>query len=139
MRAVICLVLIAIALPLATADEPATSASKIERLHAERVSLLQQSLDAVLALQKVGAVGGGLEQVHQARIELLRAKLDAAKTRQERIKIHGELVAEAAEWVESVGARFREGSAGASGIDLLRAKAYHLETQIALEQAKAGN
>jgi hypothetical protein len=124
---------------LAAPEEPATSEARIKQLREQRVAVLKQVYETVLALHKDGTQGFGIQEVHKAKTQLLRARLDLATARQERIKIHEELVATAKTWLDSVTAIRNIGGAGGSGIDVLKAQAYYLESQVALEQAKAGN
>ncbi len=101
MRTTMCLALVA-AVAVAASDEPVDLEVKIKLLRQERVAVLTQLRDAVLALQEIGAAGGGGEQVYQAETDLLRARLELATTRQERIQLHEELLAKTAKWLAFV-------------------------------------
>jgi outer membrane protein TolC len=77
-----------------------------------------------------------LDQVHQTKAALLAAQLDLAETKDDRIKVHQEMVTHAEEWTKIVAQMAKANEATAT--DVLKAKARLLEARIALERAKAG-
>jgi hypothetical protein len=135
-RTTLCLTLIA-AVAAAAADEPTDSEVKIRLLRQERVAVLTELRDTVVGLHEIGAAGATFEQVYRAERALLRARLELAGTRQERIQLHEDLLAKTAKWLASVTALNQNGAVGGSNVDLLRAKAHVLATQVALEQARS--
>ena len=105
-------------------------------------NLLKERLATVTEIDKLvqtayRSAEVGLDQVHQAKAALLAAQLDLAETKDERIKIHEEMVQQAEEWTKSVVEIAK--ASQATTIDVLKAKAHLLEAQIALERAKVAN
>lgn len=103
-------------------------------------ALLKERLATVAEIDKLvqtayRSAEVGLDQVHQAKAALLAAQLDSAETNDERIKIHQEMVRQAEEWTKSVAEMAK--ASQATTIDVLKAKARHLEARIAFERAKA--
>lgn len=70
----------------------------------------------------------------QASQQLARAELEAAKTGKERLTIHQRIVALAADLERAVQKQHQAGQVTA--VDLLQARYWRLEAEIALEQAK---
>ena len=75
--------------------------------------------------------------MHQAQAALLAAQLELAEGKEQRIKIHQEMLqqAEALSRIVADQAKANE----ATSIDVLKAKSQVLEAQIALERAKLAN
>ena len=75
-----------------------------------------------------------VDQVHQAHAALLAAQLDLAVEKEQRIKIHQEMLQQAEAWSRTVAEQAK--ASEATAIDVLKAKSQVLESQIALEREK---
>ena len=115
-----------------TAAKQVADSDAVKALLKERLATVTE-IDKLVQTAYRGAEVG-LDQVHQAKAALLAAQLDLAETKDERIKIHQEMVRQAEEWAKSVAEMAK--ASQATAIDVLKAKAHLLEAQIALERAK---
>jgi outer membrane protein TolC len=101
--------------------------------------LMQKRLVTVTEIHKLllkGFMGGQVpfDRVLEARAAMLRAELDLAETKQDRIKVHVEMVKTAEEMVEIVNRLAK--AQQATRVDVLKAEAQLLEARIGLERAK---
>ena len=75
------------------------------------------------------------ESVLGLRRDLLNAELELAASREERIKLYKQFVEYATAWVETATELYKSGQV--TQVDVLRAKAALLQSQIDLERAKS--
>src|SRR5262249_23685308 len=106
---------------------------KVKELRKERLTVLSQLAKQTEADYATGKVP--FDRLHQARLAVLNAKLDLSESDKERFAILEEGVALAKGYEETTTQLYKNGKVPTS--DPLMAKASRLETQIALEQAKA--
>ena len=106
----------------------------VKQLLQERLSLVEKLHDVALAGFNRGDQRFNFAAVRGAKVRLLEARLDLAETKEKRIKIHEEMVKDAAE-IENVISQLAKSSRAFPGEEL-DAKIYRLERQIALERAK---
>jgi outer membrane protein TolC len=117
--------------PRAQADEPKDI--KVNELLKERLALLQEVVKQTTADYQSGKVS--IDRVHHAQMAVLNSRLELCETDKERITILEEAVALAKNSEETATALYKAGKVPAS--DRLMAKAARLETEIALERARA--
>lgn len=128
------LCLLLAAAPQARSQGKANPQDKLKELLQERLVTAQSIHDLVLKGHTQGATNITIDQVHEAKVMLLNARLDLAESKEQRIRVHEEMVKEAAEWEQLVIKALQAGQG--SPIDVLKAKVYRLERQIALERAR---
>jgi proline dehydrogenase len=119
----------------AFAQDKTGSGDKIKELKESRLVLLEKIHRFAIEALKQGDPKITFAQVHQTQAGLLAARLDLAEKKEDRIKICEDAVNNAEAWQESVRRLVETGRE--SGIRILQAQAYVLETRIALEKAKA--
>ncbi|MBA4066904.1 MAG: hypothetical protein C0501_25000 [Isosphaera sp.] len=107
--------------------------TKIKELQKERLALLRQIADQVVAANKGGQVP--LATVLEAQREVIAAELELCGTNKERIAVLEKKV-ELAREIEKTTARGVEART-VSGTDLLKAQASRLDAEIELEKVKA--
>jgi len=114
--------------------EQEKASPRIKELQAKRLAVLEEIRDS--AQQLFAASRVSYEDVHAAQLELLAARIAYADTQKERIKACDEAVQEAIGWQKFTQSKVE--SSQATRIDVLKADAFVLETQIAREKAEAG-
>lgn len=105
-----------------------------KELQQKRVVVLKQVHDLTVRAYGAGDKNASFDKVLEAKITLFTAMLELAETKTERIRICNEIVKQAEELEKTVLKLSQGGQA--SRIDVLKAQAYVLETQINLEKAK---
>ena len=118
--------------PRTSAEQP-TKSDTIKQLQEERIAVLKEVVDQTEKAFKAGQVPAS--QLIQARLDLLKAQLDASRTKEDRVRVLEETVKQA-EALEAAVKRQVEAK-NEAGIAALKAKAFVLETKIALERTKA--
>lgn len=108
---------------------------KLKQLLQERLALAEKMHGLVNTGYRGGDQKYSFAVVHDAKVKWLAARLDLTETKEQRIKVHGDMVRDAAEYEQVVSQVHNAG--GGSYVDVLNAKVYHLERLIALERAKA--
>ena len=76
-----------------------------------------------------------MDDVHNAAVVYHNAVLDLSDTKDERVKVLEDIVAEAEQWKDIVGKQVRAGK-GKTDLDRLKADLYYYEASIKLERAK---
>jgi outer membrane protein TolC len=109
-------------------------ADTIKELLQERLATVVRIHKAVVEGYTQGVAGITLDDLHQAEVTVQNARLDLCETKQDRIKVHEDMVNEAEQWHKFIEKVAQRGQA--SPVELLKAKAYLLETRIGLERAK---
>ena len=112
---------------------PAPKDSEVTKLLKERLTTTAKIYD----MSKVAFQAGQMDhdEVLRAQAALLNAKLAVCDSKDERVKVHVEMVDTAKEMVGHVSAQVASGVAGE--LALLNAQAQLLDVQIGLERAKA--
>jgi outer membrane protein TolC len=103
---------------------------RLKALLAEKLTLMREGLDVSTKLYQQGR--GELQDVIQWQRELHQAELEVCTTDPERIAVWTQALASAKEF-EKI-ARTRKQAALASSSEVLRASAYRLDVEIALER-----
>ena len=114
-------------------NNPPSKSDTIKQLQEERIAVLKEVVDQTEKAFKAGQVPAS--QIIQARLDLLKAQLDASRTKEDRVRVLEETVKQA-EALEAAVKRQVEAK-NEAGIAALKAKAFVLETKIALERTKA--
>lgn len=114
--------------PVAEREKP----DSIEELQKKRIAVLKEILDITEKSFKSGQTS--FDRVGKARLVLLQAQLDASQTKEERIRLLGEMVKHAETMEAAVKRLVEAGQAGA--VEALNATATALQTKIAFEKAK---
>ena len=107
----------------------------VKRLLAERVDTFRSIEETFRQQHEAGHVS--TDEVHRAVLDRLEAELDLADTKQARIPFLEKQVEEA-KALEGI-VRKRQKVASASDLDVLRAKAFRLNFEVALERERASN
>ena len=128
--AIVAFVLIALA-GVVAADE--ITEAKIKKLVEKRIEVRSQILRLVTTEYQQGR--NSFDKVVEAQASLLSARLDSCETKEQRIKIHDEMVKAAETSLELAKKHFEAGEA--TQADVLKGEAHLLEMQISLEKAKA--
>jgi outer membrane protein TolC len=118
---------------VASADK-AEARSKIKSLLQERLAVLQRIQRIVVARYQHGAISADV--LRDAGISVLKARLDLCETKEERVRVHEDMVTDAEAWDKLAQAEYKSGVHGTE-IDALRARAYLLDCRIDLERARA--
>jgi RNA polymerase sigma factor (sigma-70 family) len=121
--------------PKAGGEQPKAKAgenAKIQALLKERLATLQDVARQLEMVFKEGRIG--FEDVVRAKLEVNKAELDLCATDQERIKVLEDRVAFAKDIENVVEAIVQAGKI--QSFESLKARAYRLEAEIALERAK---
>lgn len=124
-----------LALGLGMAPVRAVSGSDsqaLRKLLEERKALLRQAVGVAVEEHRAGRID--LDSVLTLRRDLLNAELELAASREERIELYGKLVEHARAWENTTAELYKSG--GATQVDVLKAKAARLRSQIDLERAK---
>lgn len=112
------------------ADKPG---DRVKALREEKLAVLKEI--NVMVVKSYQAGQGNAGAVHRSRLDLLEAQLELCETPAQRLKLHEEIVAEAQMWETTITTMAKGGQAPV--MDALEAKVFRLQTQIALEQARA--
>jgi outer membrane protein TolC len=118
--------------PLAAAEQ---KDGKVKELLKERLATLKTLADLTVNDYKAGRVS--FDRVHQAMRAVLDAELELCESAKERVTILEQAVKLAKEFETVAEAQFRIGKVTQS--DVLLAKVNRLDTEIALERAKAAS
>ena len=110
-----------------------TPTGNIQEMLQSRLQIVQRIQKIVMAKYAKGIVAYDVK--HEADISVLKARLDLCETKQDRIKVHEEMVREAEGLAGFVENKLKSGYS-ISQIDVLKAQAYLLECKIRLEKAK---
>ena len=108
---------------------------KIQKLLEEQRAVLKEAVQLAVREYRTGRVD--FDSVLELRRDLLIAELELAASREERIKLLEEFAELANEFEKFATERFRSGQG--TQVDVLRAKAALLKSQIDLERAKLKN
>jgi outer membrane protein TolC len=114
------------------AENPPDS-PEVKQLLRERLEILSTIYQSRRKAHKSGAMG--LDKVLQANAALLEARLELCDTKQERLKVHAEIVELARQTVETVEKLTKTAEVPQS--ELLDARLRFLEARIALERARS--
>lgn len=128
------LVLGAVAVVLAD-EGVASHDDTIKELLKKRLVVLTNVHDLQMKSHEVGVAH--YRQVVEDQKAMFNAQLDLCDTKEDRIRVHQEVVKVAKEMSQYMIAVAKTGRA--KQVDVLKAEAYLIETQIALERAKASN
>jgi outer membrane protein TolC len=112
---------------------PTSEDSEVRHLLKERLATTAKIYDMSKASFEAGQIGPG--EMLQAQAALLRAKLAVCDTKDDRVKVHGEMVEAAKQMMELIQAQAETGSV--PQIEVLKAQAQLLDVRIGLERAKA--
>jgi outer membrane protein TolC len=126
--------LIAVASGLAATDSPSDS-PEVKQLLQERLEILTTIYKARVEAHKSGVMS--LDKVLEANAALLHAKLELCDTKEERLKVHAEIVELARQTVQVV--EQLSNAAEAPQSELLSARLRLLEARIGWERAKTRN
>jgi hypothetical protein len=122
------------ALNFFTASVRAEPPVSLKELKEKRLALLMKIHKATEERRRVDP-SAPFDEVRRAMADVIAARFDLAATAEERVKVCQDGVKYAEGW-EKLVEDYVKGARG-SPIDLLRARAYVLESRIALEKAKA--
>jgi hypothetical protein len=115
------------------AGPPDGKDAKLKELLQERLAILRKLVQVTTTDYQAGKAS--FERVHQASRALLQARLDVCESDKERIALLEEAVGLARNYEKNAVQRYKAGVAPQS--DVLTATAARLESEIALERAKA--
>jgi hypothetical protein len=112
--------------------EKAPDRKTIDELQRERLAILKSLRNLVDQAFKNGECG--FDKVHEARLAYLHAELEVYGTGPGRVARLKSIVDDAESWHDEVAKAIQNGQAGKA--DELKAKAYLLETRVALAKAQ---
>ena len=120
--------------PNARAQDPSTDSPALKQLLKERLAILTMIYESQAEGHKQGVIS--FDKVQEAQLAMLEAKLELCDTKEERLKVHEEIVDAAKKSVQVAEELYK--SAQAPQSEWLAAKVRVLDAQIRLERAKAG-
>lgn len=126
-----CVLMLALGGNLARTAEEGQPSDQVRELLKERLVIVAEIYEITLKEFQSGQIS--IDQVFQARISLLTAKLDLCETKEDRIRVHREMVKQAEDWLQVVTKLFA--ASQATRVDVLKAKAQLLEARIGLEKS----
>ena len=115
------------------AEQNVGASEKIKDLLKKRAASAKDLYEIVRTRYQAGTAS--TDDVHEAAVLYRNAVLDLSDTKDERVKVLEDIVAEAEQWKDIVSQQARNGK-GKTELDQLKAEIYYYEASIKLERAK---